>query len=603
MRTIKHLLMLLATVLVSATVATTMTGCSFIDFQTPSDTEQGEDTGNENTGSTIPEEPLTSGPATLSLTRATATTARFEGSITNPEVDLDFVKIILRYAEPEAFSAMDETLPNVVVTKQHLDSENKFSFCIDDLKHNQSYKFCAIVQYKNDVFYSEVEEFKTAGVKVNLAVVEDSVTDSSVELDGNVEGLSKEDADKLEVGLLYSEDGTLVESGEGVKVVLENIEDDGVVSVALTDLYDAPKYYYRTYVKQGENCDLGKVGSFELKVENVRLVKRITRTEKVLDNEFSAIYEFAYDNNRIVENKVSEIEDDYTAGYRYTYDYSTKGKVAVEEYLFEDGEEYQHQTFEVNLDKRGNALNFDYVWEDENWDGSVETYNYTVDLNYTSEGYLSGWSETEDGTLAYAVTLDYVDGGLNKFEIDRKDVDEDYDSIIMTDGFSSTRELKDTSYDLNRALMPFLSPEIELTTFGAVKMGTYGRYYLDRMYVENLWMLYDESYPIVYDTTTDAKYSEEVTYNTYEVENLEEDFDALPITTVNCDAEGYPTEFIVDIRAREVEVTVTYGVGEVAWVDEYDGTTYYYITEIDRKSSEGAVTSVGSASIAVEYVD
>ena len=198
MKTAKHLLMLLSTALMSVVVATTMTNCSFIDFQGP-DTEQEEDTGNENTGGVIPEEPLTSGPATLSITRATATTARFEGSITNPEIDLDFVKIILRYAEPEAFSAMDENLPNVVVTKTNLDSENKFAFRIEDLKYNQSYKFCAIVQYKNDVFYSEVEEFKTADVKVNLAVTEGSVTSDSVELGGSVEGLSKEDREELDV--------------------------------------------------------------------------------------------------------------------------------------------------------------------------------------------------------------------------------------------------------------------------------------------------------------------------------------------------------------------------------------------------------------------
>lgn len=596
MKTAKHLLMLLSTALMSVVVATTMTSCSFIDFQGP-DTEQEEDTGNENTGGVIPEEPLTSGPATLSLTRATATTARFEGSITNPEIDLDFVKIILRYAEPEAFSAMDENLPNVVVTKTNLDSENKFAFRIEDLKYNQSYKFCAIVQYKNDVFYSEAEEFKTADVKVNLAVTEGSVTSDSVELGGSVEGLSKEDREELEIGLFYSSDSSLVEKGEGEKVVMDNIEDDGVVSVALKDLYDAPKYYFCTYVKQGEECKFGKVDSFELPVEEVRLVKRITRTEKALDYEMTLTYDFTYDKNRIVESKV--IEDDDSDVVRYTYDYSTKGKVFVEEYY----DEMPEQTYEINVDKRGNAVNFGYIWEDEWWENGEETivtYNYVVDLTYTPEGYLSGWSETENGNLQYAVSLDYADGRLNKCGIDRKGEDEDYDTTIMLNGFSGNLELKNTSYDLNRALMLYVMvPEVEMMAWGAVNTGTYGKYYFDRMFVESVWYL--EEIPHQMGSTTDANYREVVTYSTYEVEGLEEDFETLPITTVNCDAEGYPTEFIVDIRASKVTHTITYGAGEVAWEDEY--TTYYKIVELDRQTTEEGVTSVGKATLTVEYVD
>lgn len=602
MKTAKHLLMLLSTALMSVVVATTMTSCSFIDFQGP-DTEQEEDTGNENTGGAIPEEPLTSGPATLSITRATATTARFEGSITNPEIDLDFVKIVLRYAEPEAFSAMDENLSNVVVTKTNLDSENKFAFSIEDLKYNQSYKFCAIVQYKNDVFYSEVEEFKTADVKVNLAVTEGSVTSDSVELGGSVEGLSKEDREELEIGLFYSSDSSLVEKGEGEKVVMDNIEDDGVVSVALKDLYDAPKYYFCTYVKQGKECKLGKVGSFELTVEEVRLVKRITRTEKVLDNEMTLIYDFTYDNNRIVESKLNYIEDDDSEVYRYTYDYSTKGKVFVEEYW----NEMLEQTYEINVDKRGNAVNFGYIWEDEMWENGEETivtYNYVVDLTYTPEGYLSGWSETENGNLQYVVSLDYADGRLNKWGIDRKGEDEDYDTTIMLNGFSGNLELKNTSYDLNRALMFYVMvPEVEMMAFGAVNTGTYGKYYFDRMFVEGLWDLVVPPNVMVSYPTPDANYREVVTYSTYEVEGLKEDYETLPITTVNCDAEGYPTEFIVDIRASKITHTITYGAGEVVWEDEYEGTTYYKIVELDRQTTEEGVTSVGKATLTVEYVD
>lgn len=258
------------------------TSCSLIDIPLPGGgDDQEEEQGNEQTGSEIPEEPLTSGPATVAITRATATTARFEGCITNDEIDLDFVQVIVRYAEPENFSAMSEDIPSVVVTRPDFDAEKKFSFRLEDLRHNTTYKFCAIVQYKNDVFYSDVQEFKTAGVNINLSVKEGSVTDNSVELVGTIEGLSKEDAEKLEVGFYYSHDKSLVEKGEGTNVSLDDVAVDGVVSVALSDLYMyGPTYHFRSYVKQGDNCDLGKIGSFTLTVEPVRLVKKITRTEQ-----------------------------------------------------------------------------------------------------------------------------------------------------------------------------------------------------------------------------------------------------------------------------------------------------------------------------------
>lgn len=580
--------------LLMATTMLSLVGCSLIDIPLPgTGNEQEEEQGNEQTGSEIPEEPLTSGPATVAITRATATTARFEGSIINDEVDLDFVQIIVRYAEPENFSAMSEDIPSVVVTRPDFDAEKKFSFRLEDLRHNTTYKFCAIVQYKNDVFYSDVQEFKTAGVNINLSVKEGSVTDNSVELVGTIEGFSKEDAENLEVGFYYSHDKSLVEKGEGTNVSLDDVAVGGVVSVVLSDLYMyGPTYHFRSYVKQGDDCDLGKIGTFELISEPERLVKKITRTEQVLDEELTWICEFEYDNTVIIGSKFSEIDDDEVYGCRFTYDYSTKGKLLVDMYYFDGSDEEFEQTYEINTGYKGNVLNYEYAWED----GGV-VYNYVGDCTYSPEGYFTSWSETY-GEETYGIKLSYVDGRLNRADIYRGNGDDDY---IMLSGFSGNRELKSTNYDLNKALCPYFFDD-ELFAFSAVKTGTFGKYYLDQMLVESCWNM-DVPYDVYHGTTTDANYKDVTTYSTYEFEGLNDDFGTLPITSVSCDKEGYPTEFVADVRGRETKVTITLGAGNVVWEDEYEGITYYEIVEVDRQETSGSFASIGKASVVVEYCE
>lgn len=586
--------------LFAAAMMLLLVGCSLLELPiTGPGNEQEEEQGNNNTGSEIPEEPLTSGPATVAITRATATTAKFEGEITNDEVDLDFVQITLRYAEPEVFSAMDAELPCVVVTRPNFDSEKKFAFRLEDLKHNTSYKFCAIVQYKNDVFYSDVQEFKTAGVNVNLAVKDGSVTDNSVELIGNVNGISKEDADKLEVGLYYSPDKSLVEKGEGTKVVLDNVGEDGAVLVSLTDLYmDGPTYYFCGYVKQGDSYDLGKTKSFELTNEPVRLVKKITRTEKVLDNEMVWTYEFDYNNNTIVASTHSEIYDGDTWGSRFTYDYSTQGKVVVDMYFFDESGEELKQTYEIAIDAKGNILNYEYTWEDD-WGDHIEYTNCTVNFDYTSEGYLASWSETDDDDN-FGMSYSYVGGRLNRIDVDRSG--DDADDYIMLSGFSGNVEQKNTSFDLNRALYPFFV-DTDLGFAGAVKMGSFGEYYFDQMLVESCWYVLDNDYIDEWRTTTDANYREVVSYSTYDIEGYNDDLGTLPVTSVKYDKDGYPTEFVADVRGRETMITAIYGASEVAWVDEWEGVTYYYIREISKSSVDYVTTSFGQAKITVEYCD
>ena len=588
--------------LLMATTMLSLVGCSLIDIPLPgTGNEQEEEQGNEQTGSEIPEEPLTSGPATVAITRATATTARFEGSIINDEVDLDFVQIIVRYAEPENFSAMSEDIPSVVVTRPDFDAEKKFSFRLEDLRHNTTYKFCAIVQYKNEVFYSDVQEFKTAGVGVTLQVKEGSVTDNSVELIGKVGGISPEDEGKFEMGLFYSPDKSLVEKGEGEKVVFDNIAEDGSVSVLLSGLYmDGPTYYFSSYVQQGDDCVVSKAGSFEIIREEVRRVKKIVRNEELADVKLHCEYEFEYDaNGNVVASTFKDEEEDYVYEYRITYDYSSKGVVSIEEKEYSDGELNDEQTSTVTFADNGNIATYDYTWADGGPDGN-EIYNYNAKFDYTSDGFLREWSVSRNGNNEWTLQYDCSDGRLKRISYWNAEWPDETDTYNTNDSFGGARELKNTSFDLNKALIPYVYPDDCLLSYGALRMGTLGKYYFGRMMVESCWNVNDY---YNYGTTTDANYKDVMTYSTYEFEGFNDDFGTLPITSVSYDKEGYPTEFIVDVRGREVKITITLGAGNVVWEDEYEGVTYYEVVEVDRQETSGSLASIGKASVVVEYCE
>lgn len=574
-----------------AAMMLSFTGCSLDDLPFGPGNKQEENKGNVNTGADIPEEPLTSGPASVAITRATATTAHFEGCITNDDIDLDFVQITVRYAEPENFSAMSDNIPSVVITRPDFEKDNKFSFNIENLRHNTLYKFCAIVQYKSEVFYSDVKEFKTAGVDIELAVKEGSITDSSVEFIGSVHGLSPEDEGKLEIGLIYGDNKSLVEGGEGDMVVIDTIAEDGTFNLSLTSLYDGgPTFYFRSYVEQNGDYILGEIDYFEFDVEPVRLVKKITRHEKIHGAEAYMIYEFEHDGRgNVISSKVT---GDYVE-YLCTYDYSTNGVVSVNVRTNYDGELLVEQTYKINVDDRGYVSNYDYTWEDEG-----EIWYYTATFDYSEEGFLERWLVNGEDDEYFGINYSYLDGCLMELSFFG---DGDYNEMYrVDDSFTSDQEVKRTSFDINKALISWFYPDETLTLYSTVNIGTLGGYYFDRMNIESFhYDIWDEDR--IYQTY-DANYKETSTFKFVYCEDYEEDFYTLPVTTATYDKDGYPVEFIADIREYEGEIEATYAAGDIMWEEE-DGPVYK-VVEVDRKIiSKGPATSVGSATITIEYYE
>lgn len=93
------------------------------------------------------------GPVTISLDKVTSNSAIFNGNINATDTNLDYIQIIIRYSTLELFSAVDESLPCTIINKPDLTPDKNFTAAITDLKAGTTYKYCIIVQNRNDKEY------------------------------------------------------------------------------------------------------------------------------------------------------------------------------------------------------------------------------------------------------------------------------------------------------------------------------------------------------------------------------------------------------------------------------------------------------------------
>ena len=246
-------------------------GCTEGPLGDDQKTEQGDnennsnENGGDNTGGSqdkpTDENEVTSGPATITIDKITATTVTFKGKIDVAEADRDFSIVTVRYSEPDGFSAMNEKLPKVSTTS--FDENGDFTIVLDKLSYNTTYKYCVIAKVRTEETYSEkVMSFTTENISVNLFDVS-SVTATTAQISGIVEGLSdSDDKSLIEVGMFYSAEEGKVERGEGTKLTTSEIPSNNAVSFSLSQLTFGTTYYYCSYVKQGDGYVYGNVKTF-----------------------------------------------------------------------------------------------------------------------------------------------------------------------------------------------------------------------------------------------------------------------------------------------------------------------------------------------------
>ena len=245
-------------------------GCTEGPLGDDQNTEQGgnQNNGNENGGDNAggsqdkpaDENEVTSGPVTITIDKITATTVTFKGNIDVAEDDRDFSIVTVRYSEPDSFSAVNEQLPKASTTS--FDANGDFTIVLDKLNYNTTYKYCVIAKVRTEETYSEkVMSFTTVDMSVNLSDAS-STTATTAQITATVEGLSESDKSQIQVGMLYSSEAGKVEKGEGTKLTASEIPSDNAVSFDLSELSYGTKYYYCSYVKQGEGYVYGEVKEF-----------------------------------------------------------------------------------------------------------------------------------------------------------------------------------------------------------------------------------------------------------------------------------------------------------------------------------------------------
>lgn len=591
--------------LLALSLMLSMTGCSDLPFFGSNDnTEQGEDDPeNENTGSIIPETPLSSGPATVSVTRATATTATFEGRIDNDSLnlDLDFVQVIVRYAEAEKFSAVDENLPKVVATRPDFDQNNEFTINLKELTFDTDYKFCVVVQYMSQLFYSPVGELRTANVVNGVKLDTSKEIVNSATFAGKIGGLADEDRDLIEVGMLISNKEAEANDNKGERIVFEEIAADGSVSVTLNDLI-APSYYYRTYVKQGEVCKYGKVQTFETATANMRFVKRIVMEDELGGTTWD--FSFEYDDNRTMTKatvKGMEFGDggelEYEGGYEYEYSRPSESTIQITprefQYDIEDGESQEIlPTLTAKTDQQGRVVSFVDKYEDS---GLLCEDSYIFE--YTPESYLSKVECNQNSGNYFQLSYTYTNGKPDTYRVLVDDGEDYYSDYTHNIGNYTPNAIETPmmNIDLWRFLVLYMSDTYMPVM--SLNVGTIGKYLPERVLVE--YGPYDDIYHPY--STTDKNYREERS-TTYEgVVDYDDELSTAPIGEYVFDKEGYPVAINTTVKTAEMTLTVVFEAGEV--IESWDGNTYYEVVETDRTITKNKDGKTYSHKVTIEYLD
>ena len=194
----------------------------------------------------------------ISIASSTATTAQISGTVDGlSDSDKSLIEVGLFYSSE---SGQVENGQGTKLVATEISSENAFSFDLSDLMFGTKYYYCSYVKQGEEYVYDEVKEFVAGSVSVNLSA--GSITATTAQITGVVEGLSESDKSLIEVGLLYSSESGQVENGQGTKLTASEIPSDNVVSFDLSELYYGTKYYYCSYVKQGEGYVYGEVKGF-----------------------------------------------------------------------------------------------------------------------------------------------------------------------------------------------------------------------------------------------------------------------------------------------------------------------------------------------------
>ena len=212
--------------------------------------------GNEGSNENGDGEEAAKDPLTVSLSKVTATTATFTGQLNVPEEDLSSCKVIVYY-HTSRYSFNMKQADSVSINT--FDKEQNFTTIIKSLPFATAYDYVIVAELKEEKISGEVMHFSTNDVAITLAAKENPIiTEKPVvaEFEGSISGLSEEDMEVVEVGLLYSSVFDEISKRNGKRIRATEISDDGYFTVASDSLAVDTRYYYSYYTNKTNRLDI-----------------------------------------------------------------------------------------------------------------------------------------------------------------------------------------------------------------------------------------------------------------------------------------------------------------------------------------------------------
>ena len=195
----------------------------------------------------------------LSAGSITATTAQITGTVEGlSDSDKSLIEVGMFYSSEEG---KVENGQGTKLTASEIPSDNAVSFSLSELSYGMTYYYCSYVKQGDGYVYGEVKTFVAGSVSLALSDAS-SITATTAQITGTIEGLSESDKSQIEVGMFYSAEEGKVENGQGTKLTASEISSYNAVSFSLSQLTFGTTYYYCSYVKQGTASVYGEVKTF-----------------------------------------------------------------------------------------------------------------------------------------------------------------------------------------------------------------------------------------------------------------------------------------------------------------------------------------------------
>ena len=225
-----------------------LVGCTDDPLGGGENTEQGGNNDGDGSGESAT-------PVSVSLGKVTATTVQFD-------MTLD-LKAMSQYEEAGLiFSSVDDLDISAETATIFQINREISSKVFTGLTYNTKYYYTTYLKKGTFYLYGDKKEFTTPDVLLELSA--GSITATTAQITGTVEGLSESDKSLIEVGMFYSSEEGKVEKGQGTKLTSSEISSDNAVLFALSGLTSGSTYYYCSYVKQGDTYIYGDVKQFSI---------------------------------------------------------------------------------------------------------------------------------------------------------------------------------------------------------------------------------------------------------------------------------------------------------------------------------------------------